>query len=626
MIAAAQAPVVPTQAVPQYPAVPPVMPQGPPPTYGVPTQAVPVQPLPEQPTQPTPVTSVPPAPAQYGPQYGQPTYPAAYPQQPYGQQPYGQQAYGQQPYGQEAYGQQPYGQPGQPTYGQQPYGQPTAPQYPGYPAPGQPVPGQAVPGQPVPGQPVSAPVPGQPVPVQQPWQYQQQAPQPAAWPQPYPGTAPAQWPGAPVPPPRKRRGKLVAIVAVVVVLACLGAGTLVVLGVPWLVKQADKNPSANPSTARSPKPGDPVSVAQAWVADKISKALAKQDEALIKGDESGYLSVVDPAATAAVETLQRQFQSLRAMKVSLIADKADRPSPVATADGEWRTEVTTQTCFVVTPCEDAEAKSGTRWRIDNDQAVIVEWTPRTGNPSPHPWQVSELVASAGERTVVATTPTYAAKLPTLLREAEKAAQVADRFVRPDHKPSRYIVYYAGKREWKSWFNWGPPDWAGGVAIDVSDDRYELVLNADVLQPSFLDNILRHELTHASSLPGRYTDRDDLWWLVEGLAEVAEMSGLPVKQYEGLPDVKRYLKGWDGNVEVEPPGDKTDEWIVGARYGIGFLALRHVSEKFGEKKLVEFFHAIVHDHQSIENAATKVLGVSWPALEKECADYIKRNAR
>ncbi|MBV1849920.1 hypothetical protein [Catellatospora tritici] len=615
MIAAAQTPIVPSQYVPREPAMP-VAPRDEPVAFGGPTQAVPVQqPVPARPSQavPTPV-----APAQYGqPTYPQQPYGQQYPQQPHPQPTYGQPGYPQQPtYPQQpAYPQQPYGQPT--------YGQPTAP--PTVPPTALPYPGQQVPGQQMPG-PGAAGAPGQP--VTQPWPYPQQAPQPTAWPpQPYPGAIPGQWPGAPVPPPpRKKRGKLIAILAVVLVLVCLGAGTAVVIGVPWLVKQADGDPSASPSGVRSPKPGDPVSVAQAWADDKIRKTLAKQDAALLKGDEAEYLSMVDPAATAAYETLQRQFRSLRAMKVSSMVDKADRAAPVVTTDGEWRAEVTTQTCFVVTPCEDAEAKSGTRWRIENDQAVVVEWTPRTGNPSPHPWQVSELVARTGNRTVVATTKTYAAKLPTLLREAEKAALVADRFVRADHKPSQYIVYYAGKREWKSWFDWGPPDWAGGVAIDVSDDRYELVLNADVLQPSFLDNILRHELTHASSLPGRYTDRDDLWWLVEGIAEVAEMSGLPVKQYEGLPDVKKYLKTWDGNVEVDPPGDKTAEWIVGARYGVGFLALRHVSEKYGEKKLVEFFHAVVHDHETFENAAKKVLGTSWSALEKECAEYIKRNAR
>ncbi|MDI1460129.1 hypothetical protein QEZ54_04030 [Catellatospora sp. KI3] len=572
MIAAAQAPVVPVQYVPQDPAVPPA-----------PQQAEPAAPA-----------------------YGQPVYP---------QQPYGQPTYPQPGYGQPVYPQQPYGQPG--------YGQPAAPEYPTQQIPTQQVPGQQLPSQPLSG-PGAAGAPGQP--VTQPWPYPQQAPQPIAWPpQSFPGAAPGQW-HAPVPPPRKKRGKLIAIVAVVLALVCLGAGTLVVIGVPWLVKQAGGEPSASPSGVRSPKPGDPSSVARAWATDKIRKALGKQDAALLKGDEAGYLSVIDPAATDAYENLRRQYRSLQAMQVSGMIDEAGTVYPAGSTDGEWRAEVTTQTCFGTGHCAEAKAKSETRWRIENDQAVIVGWEPRASNPSPFPWQVSELVSRSGERTVVATTKAYASKLPVLLREAEKAALVADRFTQPDIKPGRYIVYYAGKREWKSWFDWNPPDWAGGVAIDVSPVRYELVLNADTLQPSYLDNILRHELTHASTLPGEYSDRDDLWWMIEGIAEVAEMSGLPIKQYGGLSEVKRYIKTWDGNVEVDPPGDSTAEWIVGARYGIGFLALRHVSEKYGEKKLVEFFHTVVHDGESFDAAAKSVLGTSWSVLEKECTAYIKRNAR
>ncbi|ONI69708.1 hypothetical protein BWI15_24490 [Kribbella sp. ALI-6-A] len=128
------------------------------------------------------------APGPQGDQFGAQGNQGLWPQQGQ-QQPYGQQSQGQQ---------QPYGQPQQPPYGQPQYGQP---QY----------------GQPQYGQPQDgAPQGGGP---------QYGGPQGGGGQPPYgPGFGPAaqQW----QPEPRKKRGKLIPLVAVLAVLAVIGGGGL----------------------------------------------------------------------------------------------------------------------------------------------------------------------------------------------------------------------------------------------------------------------------------------------------------------------------------------------------------------------------------------------------------------
>lgn len=440
-----------------------------------------------------------------------------------------------------------------------------------------------------------------------------------------PGGPPVAWPQGGLPPrPRRRWGRVLALVVVVLVVVCLVAGGLAVLAFPWL---KDRFAGTGPAGAPSPGPNAPFTARQAWIKDRIGAALTVQHRALLAGDEAGYLSVVDAAAPQVLDGMQTQFRSLRAMRVAGWTDEPSNPTPVAADGGEqWSTELRGTPCFVTPTCAKAGARAKTQWRIREGRAWLTEWRPVSEQPSPHPWQVAELVADAGERTVVATTPEFAAELPKLLAEAEKAAKVADRFARADAAPSRYVVYYAGSQEWRRWFTWNPGDTVSGVALRVSVERWELMLYDDNITPEVLGGVLRHELTHASSLAGPFKDSDTMWWLHEGLAEYALMDGARVRDYLRMPAIRQLVQdGWNGDVEFKDPAKGTKGWIVSARYGMSALAVRHLADRFGEARLVEFFHRVVHDGVTVPVAARETLGVEWAALERDCADFIRDSA-
>ncbi|MFD0594776.1 hypothetical protein ACFQZ4_22205 [Catellatospora coxensis] len=132
-----------------------------------------------------------------------------------------------------------------------------------------------------------------------------------------------------------------------------------------------------------------------------------QREALLAGDEKGYLSVVDPTATGALDGLRVQFRSLRAMQVAAWSDRGYQPSP--SPNDEWSVRLNSTPCFVIAVCNESRTPSFMRWRIEDDRAVLVHWEP--GDKDGAPWQTDELVALAGARTVVATTPSSNGSCP-----------------------------------------------------------------------------------------------------------------------------------------------------------------------------------------------------------------------
>lgn len=427
-----------------------------------------------------------------------------------------------------------------------------------------------------------------------------------------------------VPEPRQPKwGRVVAIVLGCALALCLGSVALAGRLTPWLLSQRSVttlvSASAKPAPVRTPQPGDPQEVYAAWATAKVGETLGRQRDALLTGDEPAYLRTADSTMSKAVrESIVREFHSLRAMQVADLRDEVG--APIKEGTDTWNINVRTTVCFVTKDCANGPATAETTWRVVGATATLVSWVPDHEN---QPWQVSELVASAGARTVVATTKAYAAKLPMLVQEAEKAAKVADRFARDGKVPGRYVIYYAATSEWKEWFGANPPEWSGGIAIDVSKDRYELMLNADQLYRTAIDDLLRHEMTHAATLPGERTGRSQ-WWLVEGIAEYALMDGLPASEHQGDASARSLISGGKiTDIEVSGPEyDSADEDVIG-RYAVAFLGVRCLAERFGETKMVDFFHRVVQDQTTLTMASSQVFGQEWTSLRSDCFGYVKQ---
>ncbi|MGW5673230.1 LuxR C-terminal-related transcriptional regulator, partial [Micromonospora sp. NPDC003776] len=326
-----------------------------------------------------------------------------------------------------------------------------------------------------------------------------------------------------------------------------------------------------------------------------------------------------------VATLTRRYAALRALRVTVWRPAAEGlPVAVDGRPGEWRLPVRVGYCFVAPNCTPSTVEIGTRWRLAGDEPRLVAVEESRARPAGvRPWEVSDLAVAVGKRTVVATTPGQRAKLPGLLAQAEAAARVADRYAVDGAPPDRYLVFYAGRAEWQRWYGGGRPKWTAGYAVGVGGGHHDVVLNAQSLSPTGVDDLLRHELTHAASLPDRgYSDRSS-WWLVEGLAEYAGADGQPVDRYEGLAEVRRLIRGgWNGRLDSLAPADDAADDRVGAAYGVGYLAVRHLVDRYGEQRVLDFFRAVVDERKSMDAAADEVFGERWSALHDDCVGYVR----
>jgi hypothetical protein len=388
---------------------------------------------------------------------------------------------------------------------------------------------------------------------------------------------------------------------------------------------AGGNPA--PSGVRSPRPGDPAYVRTAWVSAQIDATLANQAQALLNGDERGFVAAGEAGMSG---ELRRRFTSLRAMKVTGWDPVVlNGPSETSGKGGrtEWEATLSLRHCFVVAACETDGLEVRSRWVESGGQALLASMEASDDSEQgPRPWEVSELLAATGERAVVATTSRYASRLPSLLREADKAAAIADRYVVGAGKPDRYRIYFAGSEEWKKWYGGDRPEWTAGYAVSISGRRMEVVLNGAEVPSSFLDDILRHELTHVASLRGARYQYASNWWLSEGLADHALLSGQAATRHDALTSgvARRFLRDgkWDGKATIAEPKVDAPLWEAVARYGIAFLAVRRMSERFGDAKLLAFFSEVMHRGSTLDEASQKAFGLPWSNVEKDCATSIR----
>jgi hypothetical protein len=440
-----------------------------------------------------------------------------------------------------------------------------------------------------------------------------------------------------------RRGLLVRLsVGLTAVLTLIGGPAVMAVGRSWWQPHersafSVKAPAApapavhgaaaapQQAPARPERAGDAGSVRNAGVRAQIQAVLTAQAAALLSGDESAFLAPVDPTNDALLGDLRRRFGVLRAMNVAGWTETlAEDPAPV---DGGWRANVRLGYCFVVAGCPPVVVPVPTRWSETSGAPRLVEFGSSAATSlGPRPWEVSDLKVAIGARTVVAAPPKYASRVPALLDAAEEAAGVTDRYARWAPPPGRYIVYLAGPDEWGTWYGVHQAEWVAGYAMPLTERDTEIVLNAQRVTGAEVVDTLRHEFAHVVTLANVHRDYSRQWWLVEGVAEYVRMVGRPLRDYELLSASRRYVRAGnptDLTSLAEPAvGASTDD--ASGRYGVAFLTVRRLAERFGEDALLRFFDKVVRQGTPQPDAAKAEFGGDWDEITDDCARYVKRS--
>lgn len=433
-----------------------------------------------------------------------------------------------------------------------------------------------------------------------------QAPPYPYYPQPY------AWPV----PPQKPRRRWAWVVVALAILAATASGVVAL----WPGRGGQTALWHLPGNLEAPPAADASQTEwNAWARRAVDASVAGQADALVSGDAEGYLAAVDPSEHRLHDALAHRYDVLRQMGIGQWHQQV-RGRPEVTGEFAWHVDVRVTYCFGESTCRLNTVVIGTDWRLDGDHLVLTDLANTSDEQyGPRPWETGELAIGTGARSVVATSARLSDRLDTTLAAAERAAAIADSMARWSGPPSRYVVFLASTTDWAEWYGSGKPEWAGGIYIDDTDN--EVVVNSQVRE---IQDMLTHEFTHVSTLAGERRGRNDrtTWWLVEGIAEYAMMLDRPVSEYEGIRETRSYVRAEDGVPVVEIPGfEATIDEAAGA-YGVAFLGVRRLADRYGQDAMLDFFGRVVHDGQTLEEAAPEAFGQNWESVRSDCETYIR----
>jgi hypothetical protein len=351
----------------------------------------------------------------------------------------------------------------------------------------------------------------------------------------------------------------------------------------------------------------------------IRRALDRQAAALRTGDRQAWLRDVDP--TLAGE-MRRLYANLRGLRVTAWIPA---PARARLAGPVWHADTRILVCFAGAACTRGRSAdtltARTTWRLARGRATLAGFS-FAGGPAlpsrPTPWERDTLTFAAGTRVIVAA-PAGGENPARWLPAAEAAARVADRYTLADPPPARYLVFLAGRREWRTWFSARADRDVLGYALRPSQTSGFIVIDATRVRPGpHGDTVLRHEMAHIATRFGPSTPVGT--WATEGIAEYVAWAGRPVPAYDRTADARRLAAaiGWTERLDLRWTGGRT---LRSGYYGMAFFAMRCLSQTYGEAHMLAFFDQMAHRGRTVAQASDQAFRVPWETAQRACAPTI-----
>jgi hypothetical protein len=143
-------------------------------------------------------------------------------------------------------------------------------------------------------------------------------------------------------------------------------------------------------------------------------------------------------------------------------------------------------------------------------------------------------------------------------------------------------------------------------------------------------VIQHEFGHVATMAGldpygssrAMADEDSF---LEGIAELCSYDGHASWGRARNGDIRDYLRTgkWSGHAFLTKEFDSSNNTTVSAAYGIGYLAMRRLVERFGLTRTLEFWGAVERDDTDFDHAARQFLGSPWSKVEADIRAYVKR---
>jgi hypothetical protein len=370
--------------------------------------------------------------------------------------------------------------------------------------------------------------------------------------------------------------------------------------------------------------------------DRAVAVLQEHSAALLRGDEKAWLAAVDAPLKARYRAL---FRSLRALDVIRFDYHPGYGKPVQgdAAAVTFINEIAY--CLSTDMCP---GRTGSKWqdppRVEQQltmrpvggRYVISKVAPGVSEDPrrPLPWENDELVSLRGTRVTLLAVPAQRHLLAKLMPAAEAAARANDRFAAMAGTPqSRYRIFLAGEKQWRTWYGGEDGNWVVGKAIPLNMYGIDVMLRVKDLEknPVMLRVILRHELGHVVTLSGAFrTDWADDTWLSEGVAEYIGWAPAGAARSLRRSSVRWALTGGARPKSMVParPGPAAPDRAGDAFYGLSHLAVDCMADKYGDRKLFTFVRLVLTQDNEYDQAAKEAYGISFATLDRACVKWIR----
>jgi hypothetical protein len=422
-------------------------------------------------------------------------------------------------------------------------------------------------------------------------------------------------------------------VLVLVLAAALAVVTVITLTAPRASRPvvAGQVVSSAPATSASPTP------------PSVDDVLTAQGRALVSGDRAGFLRPVAHADAKTRALYGMLYANLRALHVARWDQIAveDGYDPAGALDGVRTEHLMVLYCFGDAACSATTVVMVVKIRAAGGTSEIVSaatpavartWYSR--DTEVPPWALTPLRFAAAGRVIVAATGAESSALTSTLAIATRAVAVADRYAHWT-RPHYYVLYLASTSEFIKWFS---PDHPSrntlGYTYNLSpgDAEVTIAMSRAAAYPWMggVAGVVQHEFGHVATMSGldpygssRAMAGEDSF--LEGIAELCAYDGHTSWGRSRYGDVRDYIHSgkWSGHAFLTKEFDSSDNTIVSAAYGIGYLAMRRMVERFGKARTLDFWGAVERDDADFDHASRQILGNPWSRIEADIKSYVKR---
>lgn len=363
----------------------------------------------------------------------------------------------------------------------------------------------------------------------------------------------------------------------------------------------------------------------------VQRLLDRRAEAVLDGDETGYLATADPSAAGERATVRGEFANLRELPLAAWSYRVTglrRTGARATADAELDYRLGGYDSSPVRAARTLRlTRTDGRWYVASDRPAR-----KSGRQL---WEQGTVRAVRGTHSLVLGVGQARDGLRGYADLADRAVPAVSK-AWGSRWAGRVVVLVPKSLSGMAALLGAPASGYRGIAAVTTGETGgsarapadRIIVNPEaygLLGDVGRQVVLTHETTHVATRAK--TSSATPLWLSEGYADWVGYLGTGRTAAEAAPELRAAVRRGDLSNRLPPDGDfafSGDPARLARAYESGWLACSMVASRWGPSRLGEFYRAVgAHDGRAgaVESALREVLGTTPDRFTAEWRAYV-----